>query len=102
MLTGHPGRAEGSVNSAGEPGARVALGAELELQFYPRGDGGPLKGSKRENGVIVSHPGKKMFDSQSPFPPSFPGTCSVGSVRKNREASLPVNFFPSSDKTLFV
>lgn len=69
MLTGHPGRAEGSVNSAGEPGARVALGAELELQFYPRGDGGPLKGSKRENGVIVSHPGKKMFDSQSPFPP---------------------------------
>lgn len=71
MLTGHPGRVEGSVNSAGEPGARVALGAELELQFYPRGDGGPLKGSKRENGVIVSHPGRKCLTLSPLFPHHF-------------------------------
>lgn len=79
VLTGH--RAEW--RAAGELGAGVALGAELELEFYPGGGGEPLRDSQRENGMIVSRPGKKICLTQSPFPHHLPGTCSVGSMRKN-------------------
>lgn len=47
----------------------MALGAELELEFYPGGDGEPSKDSKRGKGVIVSHPGKKICLTLSPLFP---------------------------------
>lgn len=74
-----------------------------EFGFYPEDPGGPLKDSKRGNGMIASHPGEKsLFDSVSHLPISFLAIAQWALLGKTGKCLYPLTSFLPETKPVYL